>query len=158
MLNKLREAGLSGNNLSSLFNQSGTQLPSIVQKQEALKNEGDRKSPFLQEQERFITPRVPLVQPKAPETQRSFGLTRNYSQATLQQSSHKRDLEGTMLSEMKKNYLPIDAYDPYYLDDVTEGPPASLIDKYRDSSTGLTMAVSKWFFSSSNQQTIPVYG
>lgn len=47
------------------------------------------------------------------------------------------------LSEMKKKYLPIDAYDPY----LDEEDLKTLIELYRDPDTGMTLGHSKWFFS-----------
>ncbi len=44
---------------------------------------------------------------------------------------------------MKKTFLPIDAYDPM----LDEEDPHSLIKAYRDPATGLTLGLSKWFFS-----------
>ncbi len=44
MLEKIREAGLAANIKQTLFNNP---VPSLVQKQLALKREGETKSPFL---------------------------------------------------------------------------------------------------------------
>ena len=46
----------------------------------------------------------------------------------------------------RKNYLPIDAYDPL----LDEENPHQLIQQYRDKDTGLTLGLSKWFFSQAN--------
>jgi hypothetical protein len=50
---------------------------------------------------------------------------------------------------MRKNYLPLEAYDPW-LDQ--EEDPSTLIGKYRDPETGFTLALSKWFFSSASEE------
>ena len=56
ILEKIREAGLAANIRSSFFN-NATAVPELVQRQSALKKEGDPISPFLV-QEREIVPRV----------------------------------------------------------------------------------------------------
>lgn len=46
-------------------------------------------------------------------------------------------------NKVKKTFLPIDAYDPM----LDEEDPHDLIRKYKDPATGLTLGLSKWFFS-----------
>ena len=43
---------------------------------------------------------------------------------------------------MNKKFLPIDAYDPC----IDTEDPTTLVKKFCDESTGLTLARSKWFF------------
>jgi hypothetical protein len=46
-------------------------------------------------------------------------------------------------SNVRRTFLPIDAYDPL----LDEENPHALINSYRDPATGLTLGLSKWFFS-----------